>query len=99
MFVGTVLIQWASTKSVETGIWNRVGSRRHSIDCASCWERWRGSEAPEGRNLLWLVGNAPGQFLGDVPNRAHGQDGCHAATSSVFCNPAENEIGTCQGVC
>ena len=47
---------------------------------------------------MWLVGNAPGEFLADVPNRADGHDECHAATPSVFCNPAENEIGTCQGV-
>ena len=39
-----------------------------------------------------------GQCLGDPPNGADGQDECHAATSSVFCNSAENEIGTCQGV-
>ena len=70
-----------------TSCGNRAGPRRHSIDSASCWEEWRGRGTPEGI--------APGHFLGGVPNRADGQDECHAATSSVFGNPAENEIGTC----
>jgi len=54
-----------------------------------------GVERPKEWSLLWLVGIAPGRFLGGVPNRADGEDDCHAATSSVFGNPAENETGTC----
>src|SRR5260370_41621542 len=96
MFVGTVLIQVASSKSVEAGIGTGTATDDIRSTALAVGKSGAGGERPKELSLLWLVGNAPGHFLSGVPNRADGPDGCHAATSSIFCNPAENEIGTCQ---
>src|ERR1017187_2893653 len=97
MFVGTVLIQVASSKSVEAGM--RTGPALDDIrlTALAVGKSGAGAERPKEWSLQRLVGIATGHFLGGVPNRADGQDECHAATSSVFGNPAENETGTCHG--
>ncbi len=89
MFVGTVLIQVASSKSVEAGIGTGTAIDDIRSTALAVGKSGAGVERPKELSLLWLV-------LSGVPNRADGPDGCHAATSSIFCNPAENEIGTCQ---
>jgi hypothetical protein len=95
MFVGTVLIQVASSKSVEAGIGTGPALDDIRLTAIAVGKSGAGVERPKKWSLLWLVGIAPGHFLGGMPNRADGQDECHAATSSVFGNPAENEIGNC----
>ena len=95
MFVGTVLIQVASSKSVAAGIGNGPALDDIRLTALAVGKSGVGVDRPKEWSLLWLGGNVPGHFLSGVPNRADGQDEGHAATPSVFCNPAENEIGTC----
>jgi hypothetical protein len=95
MFVGTVLIQVASLKSVEAGIGSGTALDDIRLTALAVGKSGAGVERPKEWSLLWLVGIAPGHFLGGVPNRSDGQDECHAATSSIVGNPAENETGTC----
>src|ERR1022692_188518 len=96
MFDGTVLIQVTSSKSAEAGIGTGPDLDDIRLTALAVGKSGAGVDRPKEWSLLWLGGIVPGHFLSGVPNRADGQDEGHAATPSVFCNPAENEIGTCQ---
>src|ERR1035441_6447898 len=96
MFVGTVIMRVASSKSVEAGLGAGPALDDIRLTALVVGKSDAGVDRPKEWSLLWLGGIAPGHFLSGVPNRADGQDEGHAATPSVFCNPAENEIGTCQ---
>ena len=87
----------ASSKSVEAGI--GTGSALGDIrsTALAVREKWRGRGTPEGMEST-VVRSELRRGISLVACRIAQteQDGCHAATSSVFGNPAENEIGTCQ---
>src|ERR1035438_8111941 len=92
MFVGAVLIQVTSSKSVEAGIGTGPALDDIRLTALAVGKSGAGVDRAKEWSLLWLGGIAPGHFLSGVPNRADGQDEGHAATPSVFRNPAHNDI-------